>query len=189
MVQIHCSSVEAYLPWKCCCYVTLIAWDILFVMSSVTGNLCNKCPKQLVEQNSSYSDYFNAISGFTSNSRAPGGPVTFTYIEVYIFDCPWQSKNLCNGSIFKADRSGQIYIVSRSDLCKVYSPIKNSTNTYEITPKNLPKFVRYKTIKFSGTHTKDVSGWFYETNWTDELFLAKASVRHRGNSIDKSLQN
>ena len=47
------------------------------VMSSVTGNLCNKCPKQLVEQNSSYSDYFNVISGFTSNSRAQGGPVTF----------------------------------------------------------------------------------------------------------------
>ena len=49
------------------------------VMSNVTGisrNLYNKCPKQLVEQNSSYSDYFNAISGFTSNSRAPGGPVT-----------------------------------------------------------------------------------------------------------------
>ena len=46
------------------------------VMSSVTGNLCNKCPKQLVKQNSSYSDYFNVISGFTSNSRAPGGPVT-----------------------------------------------------------------------------------------------------------------
>ena len=46
------------------------------VMSSVTGNLCNKCPKWLVEQNSSYSDYFNAISGFTLNSRAPGGPVT-----------------------------------------------------------------------------------------------------------------
>ena len=51
-------------------------WDILLVMSSVIGNLCNKCPKWLVKQNSSYSDYFNAISGFTSNSRAPGGPVT-----------------------------------------------------------------------------------------------------------------
>ena len=49
-------------------------------MSSVTGNLCNKCPKQLVKQNSSYSDDFNAISGFTSNSRAPGGPVTLKVI-------------------------------------------------------------------------------------------------------------
>ena len=78
----HCitSSVEAYLLWKCCCYVTWIAWDILFVMSSVTGNLCNKCPKQLVKQNSSYSDDFNAISGFTSNSRASGGPVTLKVI-------------------------------------------------------------------------------------------------------------
>ena len=50
-------------------------------MSSVTGNLCNKCPKQLVKQNCSYSDYFNAISGFTSNSRAPGGPVTVCHLK------------------------------------------------------------------------------------------------------------
>ena len=35
----------------------------LLVMSSVTGNLCNKCPKWLVKWNSSYIDYFNAISG------------------------------------------------------------------------------------------------------------------------------
>ena len=47
------------------------------MMSSVTETLCNKCPKWLVKQKSSYSAYFNAISGFTSNSRAPGGPVTF----------------------------------------------------------------------------------------------------------------
>ena len=40
-----------------------IAWDILLVLTSVAGNLCNKCPKQLPEQNSSYSDYFNAMSG------------------------------------------------------------------------------------------------------------------------------
>ena len=40
-----------------------IAWDILLVIITVAGNLCNKCPKQLLKQNSSYSDYFNAISG------------------------------------------------------------------------------------------------------------------------------
>ena len=59
------------MPW--------IAWNVLLVMSNVTGitgKLCNKCPKWQVVQNSSYSDSFNAISGFTSNSRAPGGPVT-----------------------------------------------------------------------------------------------------------------
>ena len=74
--SMHCSSVEAYLLWKCCFkYVTSmlittvkydaqpIAWDILLILTSVAGNLCNKCPKQLLEQNSSYSDYFNAISG------------------------------------------------------------------------------------------------------------------------------
>ena len=51
------------------------------MMPSETGNLCNKCPKWQVEQNSSYSDYFNAISGFTSNSKAPGGPVTSRNVE------------------------------------------------------------------------------------------------------------
>ena len=45
------------------CDAQLIAWDILFVLVIVAGNLCNKCPKQLLKQNSSYSDYFNAISG------------------------------------------------------------------------------------------------------------------------------
>ena len=52
-------------------------------VTGITGNLCNKCPEQLVKQNSSCSDYFNAISGFTSNSRAPGGPVT----ENLLFFC------------------------------------------------------------------------------------------------------
>ena len=40
-----------------------IAWDILFVITIVAGNLCNKFPKRLLKQNSSYSDYFNVISG------------------------------------------------------------------------------------------------------------------------------
>ena len=40
-----------------------IAWDIFLVLITVAGNLCNKCPKWLLKQNSSYSDYFNAISG------------------------------------------------------------------------------------------------------------------------------
>ena len=55
--SMHCSSVEAYLLWKCCfnyCSHILIfvakrdaqskAWDILLVLTSVAGNLCNKCP-------------------------------------------------------------------------------------------------------------------------------------------------
>ena len=46
-----------------CSHKLWIAWDILLVITSVAGNLCNKCPKRLLEQNSSYSDYFNVISG------------------------------------------------------------------------------------------------------------------------------
>ena len=45
-------------------------------VTGITGNLCNKCPKQLVKQISNYTDYFKVISGFTSNSRDPGDPVT-----------------------------------------------------------------------------------------------------------------
>ena len=55
----------------------LIAWDILLTLTSVAGNLCNKCPKWLLEQNSSYSDYFKCDLWSLSNSRAPGDPVTF----------------------------------------------------------------------------------------------------------------
>ena len=36
----------------------LMAWDILLVLTSVAENLCNKCPKRLFKQNSSYSDSF-----------------------------------------------------------------------------------------------------------------------------------
>ena len=68
--SMHCSSVEAYLLWKCCsvshrivlisdnrmllycywcwycskCDAQSKAWDILLVLTSVAGNLCNKCP-------------------------------------------------------------------------------------------------------------------------------------------------
>ena len=90
VIQTHCSSVEGTSPPKVLLQMCSHILDILLVMSSVTGNLCNKCPKWLVEQNSSYSDYFNAISGFTSNSRAPGGPVTFYYLA---FNSPLPQKN------------------------------------------------------------------------------------------------
>ena len=53
-------------------------------VTGITGNLSNKCPKRLLEQNCSSSDYFSAISGFTSNSRAPGGPVTLTQIMTQV---------------------------------------------------------------------------------------------------------
>ena len=46
-----------------CSHKPWIAWDILLVLTIVAGNLCNKCPKQLLKQNSIYSDYFNVISG------------------------------------------------------------------------------------------------------------------------------
>ena len=45
------------------CDAQPIAWDILLVITTVAGNLCNKCPKWLLEKNSSYNDYFNEISG------------------------------------------------------------------------------------------------------------------------------
>ena len=52
VIQFICfSSVEAYLPWKCCCVMLhyeflepWIAWDVFPTLIFVTGNLCNKCP-------------------------------------------------------------------------------------------------------------------------------------------------
>ena len=46
-------------------------------VTGITGKLCNKCLNRQVIQNCSSSDSFNAISGFTLKSRAPGDPVTF----------------------------------------------------------------------------------------------------------------
>ena len=68
------SAVKSVFSFPLNCYFTvlittvkydaqLIAWDILLILTTVAANLCNKCPKQLLKQNSSYSDYFNAISG------------------------------------------------------------------------------------------------------------------------------
>ena len=67
------SAVKSVFSFPSNCYLTVlisdkydaqpIAWDILLVLTTVAGNLCNKCLKRLLEQNSSYSDYFNAIAG------------------------------------------------------------------------------------------------------------------------------
>ena len=81
----HFSYYDNLLLQMLCPQKPLIAWDVLHVMSNVTGitgKLCNKCPKRQVVQNCSSSDSFNAISGFTSNSKAPGGPVTL-FCEQY----------------------------------------------------------------------------------------------------------
>ena len=83
------------------------------VMLTVTGNLCNKCPKWLVEQNSSYSDYFNAISGFTSNSRAPGGLVTLTLHQL----------------LFKLEIS-HLWDPHRILLCFTFAPCRNFSNFF-----------------------------------------------------------
>ena len=85
--SMHCSSVEAlcslcsyyYLKvFNYCdnriviakCDVQPIAWDLLMILTSVAGKLCHKCTKWLLEQNSIYSDYFNAISGLYRTAEA-----------------------------------------------------------------------------------------------------------------------
>ena len=46
----------------------------VFYMSSVAGNLYNKCPKWSIELNSSYSDSFNAISGLYETAEPEEAP-------------------------------------------------------------------------------------------------------------------
>ena len=57
--SMHCSSVEAYLLWKCCSHILIFvakrdaqskAWDILLVLTSVAGYLCNKCPSSYLNK-------------------------------------------------------------------------------------------------------------------------------------------
>ena len=83
--SMHCSSVEACLLWKCCSVANRIVEYLLSVLISdnrilvisikcdaqpncmgyftCDNNCGRKCSKRLFKQNSSYSDYFNAISG------------------------------------------------------------------------------------------------------------------------------
>ena len=165
VIQIHCSSVEAYLPWKCCCYVTWIAWDILFVMSSVTGNLCNKCPKQLVKQNSSCSDYFNAISGFTLNSRAPGGPVTFLpLISENFFNS--QSSRIWKGKIESKQKAVHVESTTQPQSSAVrcnilicpYFPLHIKVYTNGIAFSVCPWVVQY-IIQYVLPNPGDVPEW------------------------------
>ena len=100
---IYSSSVEAYLLWKCCSHIApllfpslfhycfsyaflkpWIAWDILSMMLSVAGKLCNKCPKCPKQQNSSYSDYFNAISGLYRTAEPQEALWHYTTVQYFI---------------------------------------------------------------------------------------------------------
>ena len=113
--------LQMFLP---CYHKPWIAWEILLVMSSVTGNLCNKCPKRLVKQNSSYSDYFNAISGFTLNSRAPGGPVTFIMVVCENFLLTIKSEFSVQGTI-------KIFLMDNYRKT-IYGPVRIEFSSYRV---------------------------------------------------------
>ena len=61
----HCTT--RYMNYFTC--VVKLTWNY--------RKLCNKCPGGKSSEKCSYSDFSCTISGFTSNSRAPGGPVTY----------------------------------------------------------------------------------------------------------------
>ena len=67
------------------------------MISSVAGNLCNKWPKWLVAQNSSYSDYFNVISGLYRTAE-PRRPCDITILCLGVFSLisqwPWVAHKL-----------------------------------------------------------------------------------------------
>ena len=75
----------------------LIASDILLVLTIVAGNLCNKCPKRLLEQNSSYSDYFNVVS---MEQQSPRRPVDINDWEEKILLCFLTGTNFLNFIFF-----------------------------------------------------------------------------------------
>ena len=75
------------LPWQWFSFTLTLYHKIheLFYLWCQTNlklqeKLCNKCPSSKSSENCSYSDFSCAISGFTSNDRAPGGLVTFWWL-------------------------------------------------------------------------------------------------------------
>ena len=68
------------------------------------GNLCNKCSKQTINWNSSSSDYFYVTSGFTSNTRAPRGPVTLAFL--FLLSTTFLNILLNLGGIWRLQGSG-----------------------------------------------------------------------------------
>ena len=78
-------NISHIMTIECCKCYAIIYMECFTNVIGITGKLCNKHPKWQVVQNCSSSDSFNAISGFTSNSRAPGGPVT---IASLVLDLP-----------------------------------------------------------------------------------------------------
>ena len=112
--SMHCSSVEAYLLWKYCSLILIsvakcdaqpIAWDILLELTSVAGKLCNKCPKQLLKQNSSCSAYFNVISGLyqTAEPQESLWQYNCIFLGFWLFFCllQWLSMRNIFDFIFK----------------------------------------------------------------------------------------
>ena len=153
-------------------------------MSSVTGNLCNKCPKWLVEQNSSYSDYCNAISGFTSNSRAPGDPVTVEVafqMLVYYDSALFKWIREYTTMIFLATcKSCHIHlIIDYRHRQSMFSPVNRGFSNFEIFKKKL----EWPNIhQMSPKHVSDVLAFHHH------FFTSKDIANSRNISLDSRLQ-
>ena len=93
LVTLLLSVLQLYShePW--------IAWDILLVISSVAGNLCNKCPKQPVEQKSSSSD-FNVSIEQQSPRRPCDSKRTCKLTDWYFWHCNQPQQSCDQGNIF-----------------------------------------------------------------------------------------
>ena len=92
------------------------------------GNLYNKCPRWLIKQNSSYSDYFYATSGFTSNTRAPRGPVTLLLLLLLLCKFTFW----INTNIFKSNRTNiNNWLVISIVNFKVFFTSYTNSNSYQ----------------------------------------------------------
>ena len=93
-------------------------------------------PKRQFIWNCSYSDFSCAISGFTSNDRAPGGPVTFTVVfktsrSAEQRDCWWNRKQ-CRSHMICMNKFIFLYLIEKiqKNLKRDMSTVLFEINTY-----------------------------------------------------------
>ena len=147
--------------------------------------ICNKCPKWLIGKNSSYSDYFNATSGFTSNSRAPGGPVTITKQDEFLCKKWKHWRVFLNGlsPITALQRSyGKVVFsvvsVSKSFCPQGEDPMWSLSMMHWTSPYRDPLSIPLPLSKNFGPKYKTIKHWYYSNSIYQQTLKSTDPAEH-----------